>query len=42
MVNLYANNDIVKNMTNLMIFSHLICLIKKFSLSLPAISTKCF
>ncbi len=42
MVNLYANIYMFKNLTNLMIFSKLICLIEKFSLSLRAISTKSF
>ena len=42
MVNLYANMLIQKNLTNLMIFSRLICLIEKFRLSLRAISTKSF
>ena len=42
MLNLCAKCLIQKNLTNLMIFSHSICLIKKFSLSLHDISTKSF
>ena len=42
MVNLYAKPSTQKNLTNLMIFSKLICLIEKFSLSLRAISIKSF
>ena len=42
MVNLCAKCLRKKNLTNLMIFSHLICLIEKFGLSLHDISTKSF
>ncbi len=42
MVNLCANEAHDKNMTKLMIFSHLIWLIKKFGISLHDISTNSF
>ena len=39
MVNLRAKKKVIKNMTNLMIFSKLIWLIEKFGLTLRDIST---
>ena len=42
MVNLCANGATEKNLTNLMIFNDLTCLIEKFALSLRAKSVKIF